>query len=234
MRSSGSAGRLAEQGLHRFQHAGALRGRLVGGLQAGGGAQGGDFVQQAAQREREPRALGAAGGHQGRQRGGEALAEGGLAGAGGGVVLGGGGRAQHARQRQQGLRAGRGRAGNAGGEVGRQRQHLLQRGRIGGEARLVVALDREVGGDVAALELGGGGLAQGGLQRVEPGRQAEAQFQAAAVDAAQLPGPGESVGDPLGAGESGHRGQVGRGNRGGRGGHGCKSFKTRDVLAAPE
>ena len=57
---------------------------------------------------------------------------------------------------------------------------------------LASRLTRQVGGDVAALQRLPGGLAQRRLQRVPAGRQAEAQVEAAAVHAAQLPGPGQS------------------------------------------
>ena len=78
-----------------------------------------------------------------------------------------------------------------------------------------------------ALELLAGGIAKDGLKHIEAGRQAEAQFQATPVNAAQLPSPGDPVGDPLGAGESGHRGEPG----GGRwAGHAWWSFNMRDVL----
>ncbi len=85
-------------------------------------------------------------------------------------------------------------------------QHLLQRRRIEFQPGLGLALDREVGGDIAALQRLARDFSPTGLQTVPPIRQSEAQFQGAAVDAAQLPCPHNTFDGALGSGESGHGG----------------------------
>ena len=125
-------------------------------------------------------------------------------------LLGGG--AQHAGQGSSASARGAWLPGMRTVQGHRQRQGLLQRGGVGRQPCLGFALDGQAGGDVAALQALAGGFAQGGLEGVPAGGQAEAQVEAAAVDAAQLPGPGEAVGTAFGAGKSGHRGE--------RGGHG--------------
>ncbi len=118
--------------------------------------------------------------------------------------------AQHARQRQQRVSRGRWTAGNAPVQVGCDLQHLLQRQRVEFEAGFGGALDRQVRCHVAALQRLAGEFPPAGLAAIPAVRQPEAQFQRAAVDAAQLPRPGDAVDRALGAGESSHGGNTAR------------------------
>ena len=83
-------------------------------------------------------------------------------------------------------------------------QHLLQRRRIEFQPGFGLALNREVGGDIAALQRPARDFPPTGLQTVPSIRQAEAHFQGAAVDAAQLPCPRNTLDGALGSGKSGH------------------------------
>ena len=72
-----------------------------------------------------------------------------------------------------------------------------------------LALDRQVGGDIAAPQRLAGCPAQRRLQRVPAGWQAEAQIEPPAIDAAQFPRPGEARGAAFGPGEACHRSERG-------------------------
>jgi len=198
------AGHVGEQAAQIFHHPRPVRRRLIGGFHTGLGVQGSDFRQLAAQDLAQPGALGLAGGDELFQGTSEALLDRG--GGEGGIGLGRPA-AQHAGQAEQGFGARRRRAGDAGGEVEGKLQGLLQRHRVGAEHRDFLALDREVGTDIAALQRLADGLAHGRFQRIGAGGQAQAQIEATAIDAAQFPGPGEAVGLPFGAGEAGHGGE---------------------------
>ena len=66
------------------------------------------------------------------------------------------------------------------------------------------ALDVEVDGEVAARDALGHGLADARLERFVAGRQAQPHVEAAAVDRAHLPVPGDRPRRAVGAGKAGH------------------------------
>ena len=91
----------------------------------------------------------------------------------------------------------------------RERQHLFQGRRDRRQPRLLLAPHVRLAVTLPRLSTFAGRLAQRGLQRVAAGRQAEAQVEAAAVDAAQFPDPGHASALALRAGETGHGGEGG-------------------------
>src|SRR5262249_29254317 len=68
------------------------------------------------------------------------------------------------------------------------------------------AVDRQVGRDIAAANALRQRGAQLRLQRIEAGRQAQAEIKRLAVDAFQFPGPGNTLDLAVGAGKPGHAG----------------------------
>ena len=115
--------------------------------------------------------------------------------------------AQHTGQGQQRLGARRRAAGDAGGEVERDLQRLVERGRVGRQPRrrAFLALHRQRGGDVAALQHAAGRFLQRALQPVEAVGQAQADIEPPAVDAADFPEEGGSIRQRAAlAGEAGH------------------------------
>ena len=143
----------------------------------------GDLLQQAGERDREPRAFGLTRRHQCLQRTREARRRRAcIAQPSGAAVPSRGctpGRPSSASAR--GCRA----AGHAPVQVHRQRQYLLQRCRIGGQTRLALTLYAKLKVAFAALQRLAGGLAQREHRRFPTGRQAQPQIKAATVDAAR-------------------------------------------------
>jgi len=76
---------------------------------------------------------------------------------------------------------------------------------ISNEPRFALPLHLQIRGDRSAPQRFAGSLAQHGLKCVRTRRQAEAQIEPTAVDAAQFPRPGEASRASLRVGESGHR-----------------------------
>jgi hypothetical protein len=125
---------------------------------------------------------------------------------GGGPFVGriGGPLAHHAGQSQQRLGPRRRGAGDARVQAHGPGEALFQHLRVHPQLRLAVTLDIQVGSNIAALEGFGGEVLEVGLQRLPRGGETKTQFEAAAVDVAQFPDPGEGADQPLGAGETGY------------------------------
>jgi hypothetical protein len=97
----------------------------------------------------------------------------------------------------------------------RIRQEIVQSAGFVGKVTQQRPVDRDGDGvaggqcerclDRAASESSGHGGAQFRFELIGAGRQFEAEFEAAAVDAADFPQPGEGRVGTSGAGESGHR-----------------------------
>ena len=118
-------------------------------------------------------------------------------------------RSQHAGEAEQRLGARHRAAGDAPVQIERQRKRLFQRRGVGNQPRLVLALDREVGGDVAALQHLADRLAQGGLQRVPAGRQTQAQIEPLPLTLRSSHAQDRPAALPSVPGESSHRGEGG-------------------------
>src|SRR5262249_15063907 len=87
-----------------------------------------------------------------------------------------------------------------------------------GSASAGLPLELEVGGHGAAAEALLHRLAHAGLQRVEAIWQAHAQIKPSAIDALDLPRPGNRAPGAFSAGETGHAGK----------GHGASSMNRPD------
>src|SRR5204863_8384812 len=98
--------------------------------------------------------------------------------------------------------------GDVARQVAHQRDDLVEHRAIDANRRRHEAGDAQRRRDIAAAAALPQGGAQLRLQRLETGRQAKAQFERAAVDAAQFPDPGDAVGLALAAGEAGHAGDA--------------------------
>jgi hypothetical protein len=121
-----------------------------------------------------------------------------------GIVLDGLNDAAHGEEAVEARR----RGVNVARQLAQQGDDLVEHRPVDANRGRRQARDGERRRDVAAAAALSEGGAQLRLQRLEAGRQAQPQFERAAVDAAQFPDPGDAVGLALGAGEAGHAGDA--------------------------